>query len=572
MERRRQDTGKRHIHRHARPNSGKSPLLLAYIARGPVIDSVRQQGGFTDMIRLLVSTLLLLVPGTAQAAWYEATTSHFVFYSDDTPERIAAFAQSLERYDKAMRIFRNIPDDPVAPVDRVTIYVLASTSSLSALGWQGVAGVYMGRAGEPVAYTIKYGDELKGSRVRVDEIYELKPAEVLRHEYAHHFMFSNFRMGALPTWFAEGFAEFHATAIEGADGSITFGQMPGYRAGQFYRPSGCTAKHLVTTSDLRKLPLCRYVDLYSTGWLLTHYLTFQPNGPAQMGAYLQAINSGKTPAEASAVFGDLDALNKTLSKYLNGSKLPAYVVPAEQIKIAAPVVRPLTPAEAATIPVRIRSKAGVDEKEAPGVYEQAVRAAAPHPNDPFAQVVLAEAAFDAKHYDEAEAAARRALASDAKSGTAMLFIGKAKMAKAVADRSADPLIWREVRKWFSAANHNDPNDPRPLMYFYRSFLAAGQAPTANAIAGLYQALDVSPYDRSSSLLAAYALLSDKKDAQARAALATLAYNPDSPKLRERAGKILDMIEAGQTDAAMAALLPWARDPDYVDPEDKKGKN
>ncbi|MBO9713214.1 hypothetical protein [Sphingomonas sp.] len=527
------------------------------------------------MIRTLVfALLLLLVPGTANAAWQEATTKHFVIYSDDTPARISKFAVSLERYDRAMRIFRGVPDDPVPPVDRVTIYVLSSSSSITSLGYEGAAGFYLARAGEPVAFTIKYGDRPGGSRERVKEEYELSPAVVLRHEYAHHFMFgymlNMFRRGALPTWLTEGFAEFHATAIEGEDGSITFGQMPGYRAGNFlFGGAGCNAQKILTSNDLRKLTACYYSDLYAYGWLIVDYFTFTPDGPKRMGDYLRAINEGKLPSEAAKGLGDLDELDKKLERHLTGRKLPAFVVPAEQLKIDPPQIRALTPAQAAMIGVKMRAKAGVEEKEAPALYERAARAAAPYPDDPYAQTVLAEAAFDAKRYDEAEAAGKRAFAADPKATEAMLYIGQARMARAASAKSTDPAAWKEARGWFVKANHNDPDDPRPLMLYYRSFLVAGQAPSANALAGLYQAFEFAPYDRRNVFLAAYAFLTERKLPEARAALATAAYNPDWPKLRERAGKFMDLIEAGRIEEAEAALLPWARDPDYEDPADKK---
>jgi hypothetical protein len=528
------------------------------------------------MVRKFLSRVLaiaaLALPSVAHAEWIEATTKHFTIYSDDSAANVSKFALSLERYDKAMRVFRHVEDGPVAPVDRVTIFVTRSTKAIEALSQPGVAGFYRGVAGASVAFTAKRGsDFVPGSITRTDDRWQLDPQTVLRHEYAHHFMFSNWDAAALPMWFSEGFAEFHATAVEQPDGTVVFGAQPGYRLGHFAYSELCSAGRIVAADDLEKLTGCGIGDLYAYGWLLTSYFTFSDGGWDKLSGYVQAINAGKPAHEAVKAFGDLTTLDATLKHYLDQKKLPAYRVVAADLKIEAPALRTVSAGEAATMQVRMQSKAGVDKKEAPGVYAEAVRAAAPYPNDPAAQMVLAEAAFDAKQYDACEAAAKRALAANPKLTKAMLYIGEAKMARAAEAKSADAAVWKDVRHWFLTANQTDPDDPAPLILFYRSYVVAGIPATPSARQGLYHAIDVAPYDQSLTFVAAYAYLSDNKLPQAKAALAIRAYDPDFAKARERSAKLLGMIDAGKTGEAMAVLLPWVKDPAYEDPEDKKKK-
>ena len=59
---------------------------------------------------------------------------------------------------------------------------------------------------------------------------DLSANAVLQHEYAHHFMFSSWPGAAFPSWFIEGFAEFHATAVVDTDGGVVLGAPPQYRA------------------------------------------------------------------------------------------------------------------------------------------------------------------------------------------------------------------------------------------------------------------------------------------------------------------------------------------------------
>lgn len=518
---------------------------------------------------LIVGGLACSSMGVARADWYQAETRHFVIIANEKPEQIAARATGLERYDRAMRIFHRLPDDPVAPVNRVTVFVVYSIDSIEALGRQGAAGFYRPVASRPVAFTPARGQE--ESRVSINRSpkqYQLDPESVLRHEYAHHFMFNSWAAQAAPLWFTEGFAEFHATATTGDDGSITFGQIPLYRAGNFAYSEGCSAAKVLTTADLTKLDPCVISDVYAYGWLTVDHLMFAPGGRAKLGNFLKALNEGQPLAKATDAFGDLRQFGKALNDQLKASKLPAFTVSGANLRIEAPVVRKLTPGEAATIRVRIRSNAGVDEGSAKGVFTQAREAAQPFPDDAGAQLALAEAAFDAKQYDVAEAASRRAIAANPKATKAMLYLGRVKIEQARAAKSTDPATWREARRWFLSANHLDPDDAEPLIDYYTSFVFAGTAPTANAKAGLLRAYEVAPQDNSLFLLIAYAHMRDNEPGPARTALESLAYYPHA-RATSLAHTLLDMIDKGQIQAAATKLETHIRDPKGAEEKDRK---
>ncbi len=523
------------------------------------------------VVRALLAALLLtaLGVGSARADWYRAETRHFIIIADERPDRIAARAKALERYDRALRIFHHIPDPDVAPVNRVTVFVVRSVAAIEALGVPGAAGFYRPVASRPVAFTPERGEsDPRGTINRTPEAYQLDPESVLRHEYAHHFMFNSWSAQAAPLWFTEGFAEFHATAMTGSDGSITFGQIPFYRGDNFLYWHGCDENRILTTSDLSKLPPCGVSDIYAYGWLTMDYLLLEEGGRAKLGAYLKAINEGQPLSKAAEVFGDLNAFEKRLVARLNARKLPAFTVVAADLKVAEPTVRKLTPGEAATIQVRIRSNAGVTKEDAESVYRQAERAAAPYPDDAGAQLALAEAAFDAKHYDATEAAARRAIAADPKASKAMLYLGRAKIEEARAAKARDAAAWTEARRWFLAANRVDPDDAEPLVDYFTSFVIAGQAPTANAKAGLLQAANIAPQDSDLFLIVTYAYLRDNEPGLARDSLRALAYYPHSNGASV-ARALMAMIDRGDIAAARAKLEARIRDPEAAAEEDKK---
>jgi hypothetical protein len=115
-----------------------------------------------------------------------------------------------------------------------------------------------------------------------------------------------------------------------------------------------------------------------------------------------------------------------------------------------------------------------------------------------------------------------------------------------------------------ALNTLEPNHPVPLVYFYRSFLARGERPTANAVAGLEQATAVAPFAHDISLLLAQQYLSDGKFAQARETILPVAYNPHGGKRAEKLRELLVRLE-GADEVNTSALADALRDLDKPGP-------
>ncbi|RYD50789.1 MAG: hypothetical protein EOP60_11170 [Sphingomonadales bacterium] len=325
------------------------------------------------MHRLLLTVLALLAPLTARAEWREASTAHFLIYSQQNAERLREFATNLERFDKGLRALRGLPDAPIGKSSRVTVYIVDDTDDVAALiGDRMVAGFYSPRAGGSLAVVPRTAGS--GSDIA------LKPLAILLHEYGHHFMASMWPKSALPAWFIEGFAEFHATALFGKDGGITFGEVPLYRGVGLMRGNLLPIDKLLVADGFR-LPPEQRDALYGRGWLLTHYLMIgQPARAGQLGKYIAAINSGTSPMEAATgAFGDLRTLDKELERYKRG-KFPINRM-AGPLAIGDIAIRNLTAGEAALMKVRIRSKVGVGAKEAAGLYADARKAAEPYPDD-----------------------------------------------------------------------------------------------------------------------------------------------------------------------------------------------
>jgi tetratricopeptide (TPR) repeat protein len=495
----------------------------------------------------LVAALGAAAP--AQAEWRQASTKHFVIYSEDSAKVLHDFATKLERYDQAMRYVRDAPDPELSPSNRLTVFVVSGLGKVEKLygkGGANVAGFYMGRATGSYAITPRTGG---GTGIN-----DFNEQIVLLHEYAHHFMMQTFP-GAFPAWLIEGFAEFNSTAKFEKDGSVGLGMPANHRAYGLLMASPLKIEKLLTASVAELNPQLRD-QFYGRGWLLTHYLIFDASRRGQLSTYLKEINKGTGSLEAAKkAFGDLARLDKDLNKYLNQRRMSYMNLTPDKIRVGKIEIRDLTPGEAAVMDVRIRSKRGVDEAQAKALLPIERKAAAPHAESVLAQVTLAEAAYDAGDYAGSEAAADRALKADPQCVEAMIYKGRARMALAANAGKTDAATWKEVRKWFLAANRLEPDDPEPLMLFYSSFLAAGAEPTANASLGLERALELAPQDSSLRWMMAQQFLRESKPAEARWVLAPVAYDPHGGAAAQSAAAIIGKIDSG---GAKAALEAWEK--------------
>ena len=500
------------------------------------------------MIRAAIAAALLLAASGAQGAWRTASSTHFLIYSQDDPKTLREFAEKLERYDSAMRFIRGFDDPPVSPSTRVTVFVVQGVERVRALltlgkgGNDFVEGFYEPHAGRSFAIVPRKAGSGGGN--------DLDQQIVLLHEYAHHFMY-HYTTGAFPTWVSEGFAEFNASAKFEKDGSVWMGTPAQHRAYGLLLMRGGLDPSRIVTNSYSKLSPEQQESLYGEGWLLTHYLTFEPSRKGQFVKYLAAINKGATPAEAAKVFGDLKTLDRDLRRYVGG-KLTAMHIPAAKLKAASVTVSELSPGASAIMDTKIRSQRGVDAKLAKIVAAEMCRRAAPYPDDPFVQRALAEAEYDAGDLDAADAAADRALAADPKMLEAMIYKGRIAVTRAVKAKDSDPKTWRAARAWLTKANRLENDAPEPLMHYYLAYKAERVPPTKNAVAALYQAQGLAPEDSALRIVAARQHLEDEQPDEARALLATIAYDPHGGKAAVWATGILDALGKGGTKAAIAA--------------------
>jgi tetratricopeptide (TPR) repeat protein len=387
--------------------------------------------------------------------------------------------------------------------------------------------------------------DVSGSKASESEL-------VLMHEYAHHFMMENVAF-LVPRWYVEGYAEFFATAKFESGGAVGLGLPAMHRAYELSEARDVSIEQLLDSKLYAAQKSKIYDNFYGRSWLLFHYLFTDAERRKQLLDYLNRLNRGEAElAAATAALGDLKALDKALDSYLRKPRMHYIPVPPDRLSVGQITVRRLSEGEAASMPVRIRSKRGVDEKTAAEVVLEAREVAATYPDEPAVQAALAEAEYDAGNDEAAVRAADKALAAAPGNMTALIQKGYA--LTRIAGKAKTDEAWRAARRHFVAVNKIENDHPSPLMNFYLGVLQTDKEPTKTAVDGLEWALELAPYDANLRMMVARRQMQDKRFAEAIRTIRPLAYNPhvgaDNPAiaLLETAREQL----AAQTASAAAA--------------------
>jgi tetratricopeptide (TPR) repeat protein len=500
------------------------------------------------MIRKLLF-LLVLFATPANAQWLEASSDHFVIYSDQKERDVRNFAERLERYHNAMAEVLQQRRPKPSPSNRVTIYVVRDQAAISKLtqGNKNIAGFYIPRAGGSTAFVSRVDSDI--AKASFSEI-------ILLHEYAHHFLIS-ISDETYPHWLNEGMAEFFGTAKFDKDGSVSVGLPAKHRNLEMVYADTVPIEQLIDTSLYFEKKSKFYDSFYGRSWLLFHYLFFNAERSGQLSDYLIKVRSGLDELDAArAAFGDLNKLDRDLDVYYTRRQWNYRQIMAEAVKPGPIAITPLSVGASAMMKVRIQSKRGVDDKAAKVLLPEAQAIAARYPADPFVQGALAEAEFDAGNDLTAIAAADRALAANANELNALVQKGYA-MARTAKANTDNDAAWSDVRKQFVKINKIEPDHPIPLIEYYESFVKQGVAPPKVAVDGLFWAHRLAPFDQGVRWSVANEQFSAGQFRKALETLAPLANNPHQSDLADKAKELIakakdELVKAGQQPAVASA--------------------
>jgi tetratricopeptide (TPR) repeat protein len=508
---------------------------------------------------LAFAALVSSVP--ASAAWVRASSEHFLIYAEQRPETVRKFAENLERFDGAVRFIRGMDDPPLSEGNRVTIFVLKNVDEVRRLAQDKsgmIAGFYTGRVDGSVAFippmTAAKRQAPVGSRLADGETPtdELGGDVILLHEYSHHLMMQDIDR-SYPTWLVEGFAEFMSTAQFNSDGTVRLGLPAGHRYWGLADVSGLPLETLLS-GKLDKLTAEQVESVYGKGWLLTHYLTFEPSRKGQLKAYLAAIDKGADPLDAARQsFGDLRKLDSDIYQYLNRAQLPYIKIQGTALNFAPIQVSQLSDGGSAVVPLLYELESYVPDDQAEALATRVRAVEARFPGDELVETTLAGAELRAGHAVQAETAGDRALKANSRDAHAMVLKGRAMTLRASKLSGADRhALYDRARDLFIAANTIDREDPDPLYRFYETYVDEGIAPTVNAIAALHYASDLAPVDLEVRMNSALAYLTEGKSKEARRTLVPVAYYPHAADSSEIARTMIARIDAGDLKGALAA--------------------
>ncbi len=502
-------------------------------------------------MRAAIAALALATATPSTAAWNKASTPHFIIYSEQKPDELRAFAEKLERFDQAARNILGRTDPAVGDGNRLTVFVLENVEAVQkihATGNDAVYGFYIGRYSGPIAFTPRYAGERERGGLSAESVFF--------HEYAHHLMFQDFN-APYPNWYVEGFAELIGTPRFAPDGAVTLGVAPAHRAYGLFSQEGLSARRLLEAQPKRMTDAERE-SIYGRGWLLTHYLVFEPRRARQLRKFLANLASGQSMATASAVFGDLRQLDREMSDYVQRPRLSSVTVGAKSLQIGQIDVVSLSAGAAEVMPWRLISKRGVDPIKAKAVIGKIRPIGARYPADALVQVSLAEAELDVGDHKAALSAAEAALRAEPRNVEAMIYKGRA--IAALAEKKEPGRTFAMARDAFLAANKIDPEDPEPLFHFFQTYAGERRQPTANALSALHYSSSLAPSDSELRFNSALAWLAEQKLDEARIDLLPIGYNPHGSDGAEIAKAAIDRIDQKDGPGAIAALAKAKKPP------------
>lgn len=511
--------------------------------------------GWVRAISVGTALAAMAIGASARAEWWQAETAHFIVYSESKKDDAEQFARLLERYDNALRYLQGypIPGPDMGEANKVKVFRSGDIDDIAYVAGapgSGIAGFYIPRAGSTVAFVPAREKRRDMSSVRRSSSGPtLDTEQVLFHEYTHHFMLTNFST-AYPAWYSEGFAELYSTVEFRDDGSFVGGLVPQARGAALKQLPDVRLSRLFDHKV--KLTGLEQYQSYAFGWLLSHYLNFNEERRGQLPAYLAALNKGEDSLTAAKrIFGNLDTLQAELRKYKGRNQFPVMVSPPNAVPEPAVALRQLPPAEEALMREYIRSQRGVDRKEAKDVARDLSGKGAAYPDNLKAQLIVAEAHLDARNFDEAEAAAKRALALAPDSSFANFLMGSIFLARA--DENKDKALYAQARPWLVKAHKLDQKDPRPMIGYYMSYREAGEPIPEDALVILESAWDYAKYDALYRLILARQLLDENKGDLARSVLSPIAFAAHGTEKENKIRATVDLIDESKIDEARAKL-------------------
>lgn len=493
---------------------------------------------FAGLRVLLIAASLAAVPGLAHADWRKAETRHFIVYGDSFERDLRDDAIGLERIDQLMRTYFALPDPDGGR--KLPVYVLRYRRDLPIVS----PDLPRDAAG---FYTANFRD-VRAVAIRGDG------DEFLRHEYAHHFMYRNFP-GLYPAWFREGFAEFFMTATVSSSGRATVGRSSRMRVWTLTNLPWLPMEQVLTGQYPRDER--GHSAFYAQSWLLTHWTLTDPDRRRRMQGYLGDTGRGMALEAALRANFDMDPrqLEQALRAYFNAG--PRYAELEIGGETPALTMTRLPDSADDVLLLDLNARDGGPASQGPDMLARARAAAADHPGDALAQMMLARVELRWGEPAAAEQAIQPLLDADPANAELLLLMSDARIT--AGDKLADPdereRLYRQARGFLARAYAADPGDNRVYQNIAYSRRFAPDYPTDNDVELWRRAVAIAPEVASNRAITAEAMLRHGLVDEAERVIQPVANDPHGAEAPERLQRILDRIaeaRAGAGDATETA--------------------
>lgn len=494
------------------------------------------------LVAVALSTTLAAAP--AQAAWMKAETDRFVVYGDARENVLRDYAVRLTLFDVVLRIMHHLPETPTQP-RKLAVYLMNDRDDMRRVRPQmepRVAGVYI--AAPQATFALALTGANGGGLGKDDTLF---------HEYAHHFMLSNFP-AAYPGWFVEGWAEYYMTA-EINDRQVRLG---GYNEGRAY--SLFNARWLPMEDVIGKAPWetprDRRHQYYSQAWLLTHYMKADPKRAEGLNQAMRDIAAGAPAVKAfqDATGMDMETLTRELRNYRRLNRLAINL----KQDWNPPVTIARLPASADDLLLDSLRLAVSDTRQPDAAVLAGIRRkAAKHPGDAFAELTLAHAEFTWGDIAAGEAIVDRRLKATPDDPETLYMAGMGQILAGYREPARRLERFRAARASLAKAYQLNGADYRPIFAYAASRTVEPNFPTDNDLNVLLQARSLAPSLADASFLAGAALARKGRAEDARKVLAVVANNPHGGRAAVRARALM----AGKSEQAAEAEAAAAPDDD-----------
>jgi tetratricopeptide (TPR) repeat protein len=497
-------------------------------------------------IGVVAALLCFVLPSSAarRDAWVEVRSPHFVVVSNAGEQ---AARRTAVDFEQIRALFRNaLPVAAIEPAPTITILALKDTDSLQYLladfwksGHARPAGIFSHRMNQ---FYIAVDLSAPGAN----------PYATIYHEYFHSLTTPYFPN--LPTWLAEGLAEFYGNTLIG-DTQAEMGISDPDLVAQLRHSQPIPLETLLAVDHASPYYNEREKTsmFYAESWALTHYLMVGDNGAhhQMLLDYLSAINRGASSIDAARkTLGQLSDLEEKLVQYGNRYQFTSLHAPAPpRIADRDLTAQPISEAEAAMYRGGFLAIHG-QTSAAIALLETAAKAA---PNSALARTNLAVAYFLAGNRTEALDSASRAISLDPANAVTRYI--RAYLSFRGSMLQANPLIEADLR----AAVAADPNfaPPHALLAAY---LAAQGRDLPTAYDSAQKAVSFEPRNSMYELVLAKVLgRMERYDESHAAALRARACASD-PADQRSADAYLSFLARQTNSPANAAQLTLAPQP------------